>query len=212
MVVSSQIGTFSRFTQVSRETIHSLTKYEEILKMWNKNLNLVGKSTIKDMWNRHFLDSFQLIDFIEKNNNSAIDLGSGAGFPGLIVSIAAKERKYPLKVRLIEKSTKKSKFLNEIIQKLELKAEVVTIDVIEKPFQIDDEVIMARAFKPIKNIFELIHNKAKNWKKILIFLGKNGKSELNQASKNWDIEYKQTMSVTSKDSLIIEVNKLKKIN
>ena len=212
MVGSPQIVTFSRFTQVSRETIVSLTKYEEILKMWNKNLNLVGKSTIKDMWNRHFLDSFQLIDFIEKSSNSAIDLGSGAGFPGLIVSIAAKERKYPLKVRLIEKSTKKSKFLNEIIQKLELKAEVVTIDVIEKPFQIDDEVIMARAFKPIKNIFELIHNKAKNWKKILIFLGKNGKSELHQASKNWDIEYKQTMSVTSKDSLIIEVNKLKKIN
>tara|TARA_Y100001970_G_C14114719_1_gene792892 strand:+ start:523 stop:1161 length:639 start_codon:yes stop_codon:yes gene_type:complete len=212
MVGSPQIVTFSRFTQVSRETIDSLTKYEEILKIWNKDLNLVGKSTIKDIWNRHFLDSFQVIDFIEKNSNSAIDLGSGAGFPGLIVSIAAKERKYPLKVRLIEKSTKKSKFLNEIIQKLELKAEVVTIDVIEKTFQIDDEVIMARAFKPIKNIFELIHNKAKNWKKILIFLGKNGKSELHQASKNWDIEYKQTMSVTSKDSLIIEVNKLKKIN
>ncbi len=212
MVGSPQIVTFSRFTQVSRETIVSLTKYEEILKMWNEDLNLVGKSTINDIWNRHFLDSFQLIDFIEKSSNSAIDLGSGAGFPGLIVSIAAKERKYPLKVRLIEKSTKKSKFLNEIIQKLELKAEVVTIDVIEKPFQIDDEVIMARAFKPIKNIFELIHNKAKNWKKILIFLGKNGKSELHQASKNWDIEYKQTMSVTSKDSLIIEVNKLKKIN
>ena len=69
---------------------------------------------------------------------------------------------------------------------------------------------MARAFKPIKNIFELIHNKAINWKKILIYLGKNGKSELHQASKIWDIEYKQTMSVTSKDSLIIDINRLKK--
>ena len=74
----------------------------------------------------------------------------------------------------------------------------------------NEEVIMARAFKPIKIILELIHNRAKNWKKIIIFLGKSGKSELLQASKKWDIEYKQTMSVTSKDSLIIEINSLKK--
>ena len=69
---------------------------------------------------------------------------------------------------------------------------------------------MARAFKPIKIILELIHNRAKNWKKIIIFLGKSGKSELDQASKSWDIEYKQTMSITSKDSLVIEINNLKK--
>jgi len=210
MVGSSQIDTFSRLTQVSRETIISLNKYEEILKQWNKNLNLIGNSTINDIWIRHFLDSFQLIDFIDKNCKTAIDLGSGAGFPGLVVSLAAKEKKYPLKIRLIEKSPKKTKFLNEIIEKLELKAEVVLVNAFEGSFEINDEVIMARAFKPIKNIFELIHNKAINWKKILIYLGKNGKSELHQASKIWDIEYKQTMSVTSKDSLIIDINRLKK--
>ena len=71
-------------------------------------------------------------------------------------------------------------------------------------------MIIARAFKPLEVILELIHNKAQNWKKIFIFLGKTGKNELLQVSKNWDIEYKQRVSVTSSDSLVIEINRLKK--
>ncbi len=69
---------------------------------------------------------------------------------------------------------------------------------------------MVRAFKPLKIILELIHNKVKNWKKIFIFLGKTGKNELLQVSKSWDIEYKQRVSVTSSDSIVVEINKLKK--
>ena len=107
MARSEQVDTFSRFTQVSRETITSLIKYEKCLIESNKTLNLVGKSTINDVWIRHFLDSSQVIDFIDKNIKSIIDIGSGAGFPGLIVAILAKDRKIPIKVNLIEKSKKK---------------------------------------------------------------------------------------------------------
>ena len=71
---------------------------------------------------------------------------------------------------------------------------------------------MVRAFKPLKIILELIHNQAINWKKFFIFLGKTGKYELLQASKIWDIEYKQRVSVTSNDSIVVEINRLKKIN
>ena len=88
-----QIDTFSRFTQVSRETISSLIRYEKILIEANKSLNLIGKSTIKEIWYRHFLDSVQVIDFIDKNNKSLIDIGSGAGFPGLVLAIALNDRK-----------------------------------------------------------------------------------------------------------------------
>ena len=105
-----QIDTFTRFTRVSRETITSLKKYEDILINANKTLNLVGKSTINDIWTRHFLDSVQVIDFIDKNNKTLIDLGSGAGFPGIVVALVAKDRKIPIKVKLIEKSPKKAKF------------------------------------------------------------------------------------------------------
>ena len=203
-----QIDTFCRYSQVSRETIRSLVKYEELLKEANKSLNLIGNSTVNNIWYRHFLDSFQAIDFIDKNQKTLVDLGSGAGFPGLVLSIVAKERKIPLKIKLIEKSKRKINFLKEIISKLKLNADVINENVEDKKFYFHDEAFVARAFKPLPKILELIHNKAENFKKIIIFLGKNGKNELLQASKNWDIKYKESMSVTSNDSFLIEINKL----
>ena len=113
---SIQIDTFSRITRVSRETITSLIKYEDLLIKANNGLNLIGNSTIKQIWTRHFLDSYQVIDFINKNDNNLIDLGSGAGFPGLVIALACRDKKIPLKVNLIEKSPKKVKFLKKIIQ------------------------------------------------------------------------------------------------
>jgi len=205
-----QIDTFSRFTQVSRETITSLKKYEDILIKANKTLNLIGNSTIKDIWTRHFLDSVQVIDLIDENDKTLVDLGSGAGFPGLVLAIALKDRKIPLKIKLIEKSPKKVKFLKNLISELELNAEVVNQNILDEPINFFDDVFVARAFKPLKIILQLMHNKVKNWKKIIIFLGKTGKSELLQASKSWDIEYKQRVSVTSNDSIIIEINRIKK--
>ena len=205
-----QIDTFSRFTQVSRETITSLKKYEDILIKANKTLNLVGNSTINDIWTRHFLDSAQVIDFIDKNDKTLVDLGSGAGFPGLVLAITLKDRKIPLKIKLIDKSPKKVKFLKDLINKLQLDVEVINQNILEDPKKLLDDVFVARAFKPLKIILQLIHNKAKNWKKIFIFLGKTGKSELLQASKSWEIEYKQRVSVTSDDSLVIEINRLRK--
>ena len=205
-----QIDTFNRFAQVSRETITSLKKYEDALINANKTLNLIGKSTIKDIWIRNFIDSGQVIDFIDKNDKTLIDLGSGAGFPGLILAITSKDRKIPLKIKLIEKSPKKTKFLKDLINKLHIDVEVTNQNILKDSKKLSADVFVARAFKPLKIILELIHNKAENWKKFFIFLGKTGKYELLQASKIWDIEYKQRVSVTSSDSIVIEINKLKK--
>tara|TARA_B100000029_G_scaffold394119_2_gene391549 strand:- start:1297 stop:1932 length:636 start_codon:yes stop_codon:yes gene_type:complete len=207
---SEQINTFCRFSQVSRETISSLTMYEELLIKANKTLNLIGKSTVSQIWHRHFLDSVQVIDFIDKNDKSIMDLGSGAGFPGLVLAIVLKERKISVKVQLLEKSSKKTKFLNEIIKKLNLDTQVVSKNILEKKFNLASEVFVARAFKPLQKTLELIHSNAKNWKKIFIFLGKTGQAEILQASKSWDIKYKQRMSVTSKDSTILIINSLKR--
>ena len=204
------IDTFSRFTQVSRETIISLKKYEDILIEENKTLNLVGKSTINDIWIRHFLDSVQVIDFIDKNSKTLVDLGSGAGFPGIVLAIALKDRKIPMKIKLIEKSPKKIKFLKNIINQLQLNVEAINQNILDVPKKFTDDIFVARAFKPLEIILQLIHNKAENWKKIFIFLGKTGKDELIRASKIWDIEYKQRVSVTSNDSIVIEINRLKK--
>ena len=205
-----QINTFNRLIRVSRETIVGLKTYENILIEANKSLNLVGNSTIKQIWVRHFLDSAQVIDFIDKNDKTVLDMGAGAGFPGLIIAILAKDRKIPLKLELIEKSPKKKIFLKEIISKLKLNAEVLDQDILNTEVKFNNDVFVARAFKPLKIILELIHNNAQNWRKIFIFLGKTGEQQLIQASNNWDIKYKQRMSITNNDSFIIEINKLKK--
>ena len=207
---SIQIDTFSRFTQVSRETITSLKKYEDMLIEANKTLNLIGNSTIKDIWTRHFLDSVQVIDFIDENDKTLVDIGSGAGFPGLVLAIALKDRKIPLKIKLIEKSPKKVKFLRDVISELSLDVEVINRNVLEDPKKLIGDIFVARAFKPLQIILQLIHSKAINWKKIFIFLGKTGKSELLQASKIWDIKYKQRVSITNDDSIVIEINEIKK--
>ena len=205
-----QIDTFYRLSQVSRETITSLKKYEEILVKANKNLNLIGKSTINQIWLRHFLDSAQVIDFVDKNDKSLVDLGSGAGFPGVVLAIAAKDRKFNTKIKLIEKSIKKAKFLKELVNNICPEVEVINENVFVNSKKLSGDIFVARAFKPLKKILELMHNSAENWKKIIIFLGKTGKNELHQASKIWDMEYKQRVSVTSNDSLILEISKLKK--
>ena len=205
-----QIDTFCRLFRVSRETIASLNQYEKMLIKANKNLNLVGKSTLKDIWFRHFLDSFQVIDFIDKNDNNIIDMGSGAGFPGLVLAIGAKERNLNINIKLIEKSRKKIDFLKSVIKDLDLKAETINQNIFDENIKLEANVFVARAFKPLKIMLGLIHSKCTNWKKILLFQGKQGGQELLEASKNWNIEYKQRVSCTSNDSKILKIINLKK--
>ena len=131
MPIKIDSDTFSSFYQVSRETTESLKKYENILIKANKKQNLIGKSTIKNIWIRHFLDSMQAIDFVDKNDKTLIDLGSGAGFPGLIIAIAAKDRGLPIRIKLVEKSPKKAKFLKQVIMQLKLNVDVLNENIFE---------------------------------------------------------------------------------
>ena len=149
---SIQIDTFNRVARVSRETITSLKNYEHMLIKANYSLNLIGSSTIENIWSRHFLDSVQVVDLIDKNNKTLIDIGSGAGFPGLVLSIIAKERKIPLKIKLIEKSKRKINFLKEIISTLKLNADAINQNVEDEKFHFVDDTFVARAFKPLPKI------------------------------------------------------------
>ena len=205
-----QIDNFCKIIQVSRETISSLKKYEEYIIDYNTRINLVGKSTINNIWERHFLDSAQVIDFIDKNINKITDVGTGAGFPGIVLSILAKNKNLNVKIDLIEKSPKKSNFLKKVIKDLDLNVSVTNKNILDIENKINSDLIVSRAFKPLAEILKIFHEKAENYKKILLFLGKTGKNQLLQASKIWDIEYKQSISVTSGDSLILEIKNFKK--
>ena len=201
---------FSQITQVSRETIISLKSYEKELIKSNKELNLVGKSTINHIWDRHFLDSSQAIDFIDKNKKKLVDIGSGAGFPGLIIAIIAKDRKIDLKIDLIEKSPKKCNFLRKIIKSLKINATIINQNVFDLEEKINADIVIARAFKPLKVILELIEQKIDNNSSTLLFLGKTWKKELVEASKLWDLQYKQSVSITNSDSVVVHINKIKR--
>ena len=100
--------------------------------------------------------------------------------------------------------------LKDVNNELNLNVEVCNQNAFDKELKFKEDVFVARAFKPLEVILELMHSKAENWKKIFIYLGKTGHRELLGASKSWDIKYKQSVSITSSDSIIIEVNKLKK--
>jgi len=195
--------------QVSRETITSLNIYEALLLENNRKFNLISKSTENILKTRHILDSAQAIDFIDKSSKICADLGTGAGFPGIVLSILFKERKYPIRVDLYEKSPKKCQFLTQVVTKLDLDALVLEKNVLEQK-NLEVGTIVARAFKPIQSIFKIVTKNFKNFKNLILFLGKNGKQTLLDASKVWEFEYKERKSVTSDDSLILNIKKIRK--
>ena len=195
--------------QVSRETIASLNIYEALLLENNRKFNLISKSTENILKTRHILDSAQVIDFINKNGKICADLGTGAGFPGIVLSILFRERKYPIRVDLYEKSPKKCQFLTQVVTKLGLDVLVLEKNVLEQK-NLEVDTIVARAFKPIQSIFKIVTGNFQNFKNLILFLGKNGKQTLLDASKVWEFEYKERKSITSDDSLIINIKKIRK--
>ena len=198
-----------KLLQVSRETIESLNIYETLLLENNKKFNLISKSTENTIKTRHILDSAQIIDFIDKKSKICADLGTGAGFPGIVLAILIKGRNYPIRVDLYEKSPKKCKFLCEIVNKLGLNALVLEKNITEHE-NLNADTIVARAFKPIQLIFEIVTKKFQKFENLTLFLGKNGKQTLLDASKVWEFEYKEWRSITSKNSIIINIKKIRK--
>ena len=198
-----------KLLQVSRETIKSLNIFESLLLENNRKFNLISKSTENIIKTRHILDSAQVIDFIDKNSKICVDLGTGAGFPGIVLSILFKERKYPIRIDLYEKSPKKCQFLSKVVKRLNLNVLVLEKNIFEQK-NLEVGTIVARAFKPIQSIFRIITENFNNYKNLILFLGENRKQTLLDASKVWEFEYKEQKSVTNVDSLILNIKKVRK--
>lgn len=183
---------FQRHYDVSRETINKLIEYEKILLTWNKKINLIGSSTENNIWVRHFLDSAQLKDFL---TDGVLDVGSGAGFPGMVLSILGVK-----KVMLLEKNFKKCTFLNYVISTLGLDCVVINKDV--KDLNMDVEVVVSRAFADVGKIISL--TKGINHKKMLLLKSKNVESEFSRIDK---ISYKTYNCIDLTNSVIVEIEK-----
>ena len=197
---------------VSRETMEELEEYKNDILDRNKEFNLISKSSEKDINFRHIIDSAQIIDFIDKNDiQTCTDLGSGAGLPGIVLGILMKPKKPLFKLVFYEKSYHKSNFLKEMSKKFNLNSEIHQKNIFDvKNLQTD--VIISRAFKPLPIIFQIAKTNFKNFKYIILFLGRSGKKILDNSLRTWKFDYEEKKSVTSKESMIVKISNLRKKN
>ena len=194
---------------VSRETFYDFEEFRSLLIKKNDEINLIGENTINNLRERHIIDSAQIIDFIELNEISCTDIGSGSGLPGIILAIIAKHKNLPMNFDLYEKSFRKAEFLNHVIQKLGLNAKVFQKDIFQES-NLYTDLIVARAFKPLPIILELANSKFKKFKSIILFIGRKNKNLIKESLDKWNFEYKEKNSITSGESLIIKIWNLKK--
>tara|TARA_B100000686_G_scaffold146560_1_gene154023 strand:- start:572 stop:1189 length:618 start_codon:yes stop_codon:yes gene_type:complete len=189
---------------VSRGTCIDFERYISLIIEKNQEINIISKKTepISIIRERHIIDSAQAIDFIDLNDTICSDLGSGGGLPGIVLAIMMKNLNQPIKFNLYEKSHLKSVFLKSVSRKLNLNTEIIEGDIFKKS-NLKSGTVIARAFKPLPVVLELMSKNFANYKNLILFMGKNGKQTLNDAFKVWKFEYKEKMSLTSDDSFLI---------
>ncbi len=194
---------------VSRETCYILDEFRELVLHKNKEINLVSIKTVDNFVERHIIDCVQAIDFIDKNNKICTDLGSGAGLPGIVLAIMLRDKNINMKMNLYEKSNRKSSFLRQVVKKLKLDVQILQKDIFKEENLISGSIV-ARAFKPLPTILELVEKNFKNYTNLIVFMGKNGKQLIEEAVKNCEFEYKEKRSLTSNDSFLINIKNIKK--
>ena len=196
---------------VSRGTFLEFESFIAMLQKRNEEINIISKETAKNevIRERHIVDSAQIIDFVDLNSTSITDLGSGGGMPGIIISIMIKNLKKSIKMNLYEKSHHKSSFLRKVSRDLKLNTEVIQENIFETQ-NLDSGTIMARAFKPLPIVLELVYRNFSNYKNLILFMGKNGEKILEDTLKIWDFDFEKKKSITSEDSFLLNIKNIKK--
>ncbi len=199
---------FIKKFNVSRETIEKLNKYKDFLISSNKLLNLIGKTTENRIFSRHFIDSAQIYDLI-KDKSEIIDLGSGAGFPGVILKILIDYNKIYGNITLIEKSPKKCKFLQDLSDKLDLNIKIVNLKIENFKFN-KISTIVSRAFKNTVDTMDILFKNNDKIESIILLKGKTYQQELEDAKKKYTFDVEKFRSITSDESFIIKITNIKR--
>src|SRR5258708_6063960 len=187
---------------VSRETADQLQALVDTLGRWQKAINLVGRTTLKDVWVRHVLDSAQLRDLIPEQAKTLIDFGSGAGFPGLVVAALRPE----LQITLIEADARKAAFLGEAARRMGLaNPPKIVIGRVEDVAPAKADVVTARALAPLGQLLAWTDRHRTDTAISLFHKGKGWQAELTEAMKDWDIPCQPLSSVTDRDAVILRI-------
>tara|TARA_B100001989_G_C24336459_1_gene362735 strand:- start:16 stop:663 length:648 start_codon:yes stop_codon:yes gene_type:complete len=200
-------------SNVSRETCFDFERLISMIRQKNDQINIISKksSEINEIRHRHILDSAQIVDFIDLKSNTTCDLGTGGGMPGLVIAIVMKTIKNSLRINLYEKSHHKCVFLKDVSEKLNLNTEIIQKDIFTLK-NIETGTIISRAFKPMPVILDLVNQNFWKFNNLILFMGKSGRKILSETLKIWDLDYKEKKSITSTDSFIISIKKIKKKN
>ncbi|HEV2080458.1 MAG TPA: 16S rRNA (guanine(527)-N(7))-methyltransferase RsmG [Allosphingosinicella sp.] len=184
---------------VSRETLERLDAFAAFLLAENERQNLVSRGTLQSVWARHILDSAQLVRFPPAPDASWVDLGTGAGFPGLIVALL-----HPGSVALVEERKKRAEFLCKAAEILGITGQVAIHCTRVERFESQPfDVISARAFAPLERLFELSHRFSTTKTRWILPKGRNAASELEAAKASWHGEFRLEQSLTDPDAKII---------
>jgi len=195
----------TKYPVISRQK-KNIQKYIDSIIQHNIHTNLVGKSTLVDPWSKHILDSLQLVSFIKNKNLSILDMGTGAGLPGVVLSIAGYKN-----VSLVDSNGKKIKFLKTIKDNLGLNLNIIS-GRLEKLHNLRFDVITSRALAKLNILFGYSQNFMKK-KSVLIFLkGKTVNTEIFEAKKNWKFKFQKYQSVSDSRGVILVVERLSKNN
>ena len=198
---------------VPRETLLDFEIFISMLQKRNEEINIVSKETAKNniIRERHIIDSAQIIEFVDLNSNIITDIGSGGGMPGIIISIMIKNMKKLAKVHLYEKSHHKSAFLRNVSRDLKLNTEIRQENIFDVQ-NLESGTIMARAFKPLPTILDLIYKNFSSYKNLILFMGANGEKILEETLKNWDFNFEKKKSITNKSSFLLNIKNIRKKN
>jgi len=185
---------------VSRETFLDFESFISMLQKKNKEINIISKETAKNdiIRQRHIIDSAQIIDFIDLNSQTITDIGSGGGMPGIVIAIMLKNMKNSLKVHLYEKSHHKSNFLRKASRDLKLNTEVIQKNIFEAQ-NLDSGTIMARAFKPLPIVLDLVYKNFSSYKNLILFMGRNGEKLLEDTLKDWRFDFEKKKKIKNKN-------------
>ena len=196
-----------RLTGVSRETFERVSGYLDLLDRWRERINLIGPGEGRHLWRRHVLDSLQLVEQISSEDKSVADLGSGAGFPGLILACALAERS-GASVTLVEKSPRKSEFLRAAGKELGLPVSVLTIRLEDAPGALFD-VVTARALAPLPKLLGFAASWLKPSGKALLMKGRDTAAELAEAQEAWTFDLATLDSLSSPEGRVLRVSSLR---
>lgn len=200
-----------RLAPVSRETLARVHSYLGVLDAWRERINLIGPGEGRHLWRRHVLDSLQLIEQISGEDLAVADLGSGAGFPGLIIACALAERP-GASVTLVEKSVRKSQFLEAAIAEVGLPARVLNTRIEEAPPNVAGarfDLITARALAPLPKLLGYGYGWLKPSGKALLMKGRDTAAELAEARKDWTFEVTERESLSSPEGRVLTISSIR---